>query len=209
MRNIVFSGLFLFLFSLTSLVYGASLNNTGFETGSLSSWTLTGNGSVVTSFIADNGITGYQGPTYGPVEGTYFARIYGSSSLRQTFTINAGETIYGYATFDSRDYTPYNDYAGVYILNSSGSQIANPWYRDVASVGNYGESPWSEWSWTATTGGSYTLRLRVSNVLDSEKNSYALFDAKASAGVVPEPASMALLGIGLAGMAAGLRKNKK
>jgi PKD repeat protein len=89
----------------------------------------------------------------------------------------AGQTISGWAAFDAQDYSPFNDNAMVQILDSFGYVIATPWYADVYAVGDFGDGPWTSWSWTAPIDGTFTIEYRVANFGDSEYDSYALFDA--------------------------------
>ena len=190
------------LIGIAGLIIGisgiASATNEGFETGDLTGWSFSGSAGVT---ISSGG--------YSPVEGSYFGYVGGTSSLTQSFNINSGQTISGSAGFKAEDYWPYNDTARVDILDSNNS-VVNLWYRDVASVGNYGTSGWGTWNWTANTTGTYTLKLSVANVGDQSLPSYAYLDGISSGtNAVPEPMSLSLLGIGLLGaMGAGFRKKK-
>ena len=120
--------------------------------------------------------------TYYAVEGDYFLRLKtdgpGShSTVSQTVTLQEGDILTGWAAFDAADYLPYNDSASVQILDASGVLEATPWYEDVQHVGNYGDSPWTQWFWTAPTTGTYTVQCGIANSLDSVYDSWALFDA--------------------------------
>lgn len=152
------------------------LVNGGFETGDLTGWNVNvpGLAGVVTTF-------GYPVPTHYSVEGDSFlvltagaANVYTVAS--QTVTLNAGETLSGWAAFVAWDDMPWNDDAAVVIV--SGGPLATPWAQSVAVVGGYGQSsPWESWSWTAPADGVYTLELKVRNVGDAMFSSVALFDA--------------------------------
>jgi hypothetical protein len=56
---------------------------------------------------------------------------------------------------------------------------------NVAAVGNYGETPWTFWTFTAGSTATYLLEYKVANQVDNGLDSYALFDAA----VVPEPST--------------------
>jgi hypothetical protein len=159
--------------------YSATHEEGGFEIGDFTGWTQTipvgGAAQVVGSH------TGYYGTPYTSVQGNYFALLKtdgpGSyTSIQTTVFLYAGQTISGWAAFDSWDYLPFNDNAAVRILNSPTSVIATPWYSDVGIVGDYGDGLWTEWDWTALTDGNYVIEYRIANALDSILDSYALFD---------------------------------
>ena len=204
--------LVLMVFSVTSV--SAQPTNGGFETGDYSGWGnyIPSGGSidVNTSYTADSDWPDDIGPTYSPVEGNYFAVLKtdgpGSyTTLRQDIYLNAGQTIKGYAAFDAQEFydVDYNDNATVIIKDSSNNVIDTLWYSDVFKVGDLGESPWESWEWTATTAGTYTLEMKVSNVgynyNDNVDNSFldsrALFDGisvSGSSADIPEFPSIAL-----------------
>jgi hypothetical protein len=120
-----------------------------------------------------------------------------------------GDKLSGWAGFDSNDYMPYNDYAGIYIYNSNDQLIATPWYRDVQQVGDHVHQDWSQWDWTANTSGNYKVTFLVTNYMDTAYSSVAVYDAAEVTQAVPEPGSMALLGIGLFGILGRKLKKKK
>jgi len=121
--------------------------------------------------------------------GTYYTPVQGGSMLElktdgpgsytnasKDFEMLAGEIIEGWAAFDARDYWPYMDNASVVIRNNAGDIIATPWYCDVGMVGDYGDGPWTYWSWTAPTDGVYTVEFKVTNDQDNGVDSFGLFD---------------------------------
>jgi hypothetical protein len=178
----------------------AHAGNLGFETGDLTDWSTNGPAGALTGYGA-----------FAPASGTYLGAIAAGlgqdtyTTLSQTFTLGTGGTISGFAGFQANDYLPFNDSAylavnGVHLLD---------W--NVGSVGDYGNSGWNAFNFTALTAGSYTLELGVANHGDNGFSSGAVLDAvSVTPGNVPEPASWAMMvgGFGLvgAGMRARTRK---
>jgi len=177
----------------------ALAGNGGFETGDLSDW------SVNTPF--SGGTNNYGGFT--PQEGSSFAHVDAGldmdvySTLSQTFSLEAGQTLAGYAGFTAGDYLPYNDSA---YLSLNGLHLID-W--DVEAVGDYGSSGWVHFSYTAILAGDYTLELGVANHGDNEWPSFAVLD-NVTTGSVPEPASWAMMlgGFGMIGGALRARTRR-
>jgi hypothetical protein len=173
----------------------ALAGNNDFETGELSYWT------VNTPF---SGATDSYG--YAPISGLYFAYIDSGlgmnvySTLSQSFALNTGQTISGYAGFRTNDYLPYNDDA--YLAINGTSLLA--W--SVASVGDGGSSGWTHFSFTAPTSGNYLLELGVANRVDNNVSSTAVLDGVRIDGV-PEPASWAMM-VGGFGLVGGLLRTR-
>ncbi|MBM3240012.1 PEP-CTERM sorting domain-containing protein [Candidatus Poribacteria bacterium] len=209
----------LFVLFATLMVIGmiqeadASLINPGFETGDTTGWTLTipsgGSALAVPSHISDL----YS--IYGPA-GSYLLELKTDgpdsyTTASQSVTLNAGDTLEGWAAFDAWDYLPWNDNASVQIFDAIGGLIAQPWYSDVSIVGDYGDGPWTYWNWTASVGGTYTLTYRVANAGDDAVDSYALFDdGPGSFTPIPEPTTIILMSFGLIGLVGiGVRSRRK
>jgi hypothetical protein len=171
----------------------ASLVNGGFETGDFTGWTvvLTGGAANIVSIHTGQTASGPNGYNYAPVTGNYFARVKtdgpGNFQLvSQSLFLSVGSKLAGYAAFDYGDYHNFNDMARVEILDSANVVVATPWQVQGNDVPNYSDGPWTGWAWTAATAGTYTLRYSIANSLDSNLDSYALFDATV---LVPEPST--------------------
>ena len=139
------------------------LDNPSFETGDLSGWN---------TDISGGGYIDARGSfySYGPKDETYFAWLLtggpGSyTTLSQTFVALAGDKISGWAFFETWDYMPYNDDA--YVKIKSGDKVLETVFSaSVETVGNGGKTPWTNWTYTFTEEGTYTVEAGVANYLD-------------------------------------------
>jgi len=166
--------------------------NIGFETGDLTGWDvytgISGIAQVVTS--AANDPSASTAMTYTAPAGNDFADLWAGAganvytTISQTFNMTAGETLQGWSAFIAHDYIPWNDSALATItVSGPGTTL---FYSDVNTVGSYNSTPWTAWTYTAASAGSYTLTYGVENYGDNNLPSEALFDTTA----VPEPTTM-------------------
>lgn len=181
--------------------------NLGFESGTLSGWTSNG-GSLgfVTNTIGNSNGGSFdaakEGDLFGVVTAGLGAGAY--TTLSQSFALQAGGTISGWAGFLANDYLPYDDDAYVSV---NGVSLLS-W--DVAAVGDYQSSGWIPFTFTAATAGVYTLEIGVANQLDNNQSSQAVLDGVQVTGAyVPEPASWALMVLGFGAAGAALRTRRR
>jgi len=202
--------------TLGASVAQASPINPGFETGDLSGWTASLTAPGTATVVTSKSTNYVNAATYLPQEGDYFLAIQSGfanqwQTVSQSMAIVSGGTISGLAAFDWGDYLPYQDGVRVRILDEAGAQLAEPFYLDgILAPGTQkqpGEpdagynGPWTAWSWTATSAGTYTVEYAARNTLDSggPEQTFGYFDALQVTSV-PEPASIALLGVALLGL---------
>jgi len=187
MRSKSLSYLCMLLGMLLAYPAFAVVGNIGFETGSTSGWDLDipvgGSAEVVRVYT---GVT----RSYPPVSGNYFLELKtdgpGSyTTASQMVTLEAGETIGGYAAFICQEFSFYNDDAYIEVLDDGGSVIDTPWSESCESAGYPSNTPWTDWSFTANGSGTYTLTYRVANFDDSAVDAYALFDGDQKAFSIP------------------------
>ena len=217
---------------LSPMAAQADVINGGFETGDLTGWTVGGLSGIGSATVVTANTTTYSPGIWGtpvtttPFEGSYMLAIGAGAAnawqeVSQSFSLVAGLTVSGSAFFDWGDYwnggNQYPDGAKVEIYDSLGALIATPWYTDGTDycitfcpngTGQSGaESGWMPWSFTSGLSGNYTVVLGALNTADGggPNQTFGYFDGVSA--TVPEPGTLALLGIGLFGM--GMARRRK
>jgi len=181
-----------------STVANAGLINGGFESG-LTNWDYNSPSSA-TIVNSHEGLSA--------MEGNSFLKLLGDTSgnginntATQSFYLNVGDSIQGFAAFDWNDYNPYYDFSSVEIFDHNDISLAVLWSETGVGLSNYANTPWDFWQYTALASNTYKLVLSSGNTADSVNSSIALFDAISTTTSVPEPSTLAIFALGIIGLA--------
>ena len=186
-----------------SAMASASVINGDFSTGDLTGWSSVGSAYNPSGFAhldtfsasaAD--VATLLGTTTSALNAISGVNATAGSAISQTFNLSSNGSVSFSFEQNSGDYLPYNDFS-VVSIDGNLTLLSN-----VAATGNYGSSGWLSTS-IALGAGTHTIGFAVLNAYDYGFNSNLLVD---DVQAVPEPATMAVLGLGVAGI---LRRRRK
>lgn len=190
MKPFKFIAAALVLLPLSQAAYSATITNGNFSAG-LTGWSTQGNVSTSSGYaVLTSAGSGVSTGSFGGTNG---------SILSQAINASAGDTISFSYNFLAGDYLPFNDFS--LVVGDSNTLLSN-----VASVGNYGTTGWTTYSFVAAS--NFTnLFFIISNSGDWGVDS-SLYIDNVTVTNTPIPAAVWLFGSALTGLV-GIGKRKQ
>lgn len=217
-------------------VDAAPILNGGFEIGGLfSSWSTIGDTSVVFALgpiapvegthhalitnglgsVSQGSLEAFFGLTAGALDALGSGDATQGSGIQQSFTANAGETVTFFFSFLTNEDTPsinFNDSSfivrnGVATLLQDTTGVFFPGPGNVFGASFFQHTQYAQFSYVVPFTGTHTLGFGVVDVTDIFFDSGLLVDSVVAP--IPEPGTLALLGLGCLAAARQLRRRKR
>ena len=209
MKSITFT--ILTILFLAPCSYADLITNGDFETHDLGGWTLNNAsfGGVTTN--PNTPVPAYTGSQFAFITSGNGNGVY--TTLTQSFNFSAGETISGWVQIYTTNRTPGQDdvYATIVGLQPpatwTGTNPVTTLHPETISY--WGNTPWTELTWTAANAGQYTVQFGVRGF--SEYSTALFIDhiemTPAEGSAAPEPLSCFLFAVGAAALAFKKKKS--